>query len=102
MSLCGCVRLARSSEGRARIHLRVFILGAEFLALLLVHVHGEGKAFPESGIADAGHFDVNISVLMYGVVVLFVVLGRGGCALTVVSDTGVNCRPIVEVLCERC
>lgn len=102
MSLCGRVRLVRSSEGRAKIHVRVFILGAEFLALLLVHVHGEGKAFPESGIADAGHSDVSIWLLMYGVVVLFGVLGRGGCALTAVSDTGVNCRPVVEVLCERC
>jgi len=40
------------------IHVRVFVLRAEFLALLLVHVHGDGKAFPESGIADAGHCDV--------------------------------------------
>jgi hypothetical protein len=41
-------------------------LGAEFLALLLVHVHGDGKAFPESGIADAGHFDLSIWLLIYG------------------------------------
>jgi hypothetical protein len=33
-------------------------LRSEFLALLLDHVHGDGKAFPESGIADAGHFDM--------------------------------------------
>ena len=39
------------------IHVRVFVLRAEFLALLFVHVHGDGKAFPESGIADAGHCD---------------------------------------------
>lgn len=85
-----------------RVHVRVFILGAEFLALLLVHVHGDGKAFPESGIANSGHFDVSIWLLMYGVVVLFVVLGRGSCALTVVSDAGVDSRPVVEVFCERC
>jgi hypothetical protein len=33
-------------------------LRSEFLALLLVHVHGDGKAFPEGGIADAGHCDL--------------------------------------------
>jgi len=49
------------------IYVRVFVLRAEFLALLLVHVHGDGKAFPEGGIADAGHFDVSVLLLMYKV-----------------------------------
>lgn len=87
-----------------RIHVRVFVLRAEFLALLLVHVHGDGKAFPESGIADAGHCDVSVWLLVFGMVVLFVVLGRGSlcCALTVECDAGVNSRPVAEIIGERC
>jgi hypothetical protein len=84
------------------VHVRVFVLRAEFLALLLVHVHGDGKAFPESGIADAGHFDVSIQLLMYVVVVLFVGLERGGRALIVVCDAGVNSGPVGEIIGERC
>ena len=40
------------------IHALVFVLRSEFLALLFVHVHSDGKAFPESGIADTGHCGV--------------------------------------------
>jgi hypothetical protein len=44
-----------------RVNARVFgsMMSASplFLALLLlVHVHGDGEAFPESWVADAGHF----------------------------------------------
>ena len=45
------------------IHALVFVLRSEFLALLFVHVHGDGKAFPEGGIADASHCDVVVVVL---------------------------------------
>lgn len=38
------------------VNVRIFVLRSKFLALLFVHVHGDGKAFPEGGIADAGHF----------------------------------------------
>lgn len=85
-----------------RTNVRVFILRSEFLALLLVHVHGDGKAFPESGIADAGHFDMNFWLLMYVVVVLFV-FGCGSCAQNVVCcNTDANSSSVVKVAGEMC
>ena len=84
------------------IHVRVFVLRAEFLALLLVHVHGDGKAFPESGIADAGHFRCEDSVVdVYVVVIRFVDLERGRRALIAVCDAGVNSRAVAEKTGER-
>jgi hypothetical protein len=54
------------------VNVRVFVLRSEFLALLFVHVHGDGKAFPESGIADAGHCDVSVWLVVCVLLVLFV------------------------------
>jgi hypothetical protein len=73
-------KLARVSENGCSdaciggVNVRVFVLRSEFLALLLVHVYGDGKAFPESGIADACHFrcDVRVWLVICVLLVLFV------------------------------
>lgn len=66
----------------------VLVLGSELLALLLVHVYGDGKAFPESGIADAGHFVVIVGGGGSVVLFVFVVLVQLGCTPGTDCDTG--------------
>jgi hypothetical protein len=52
-----------------RVNARVFgsMMCASSLLLallLLVHVHGDGEAFPESWVADAGHFGCEDLILL--------------------------------------
>ena len=60
------------------VNVRIFVLRSKFLALLFVHVHGDGKAFPEGGIANAGHDDLCVRLLIYVLLAFsyLLVLGR--------------------------